>query len=84
LSQSQFLHRQTLFLRPDPAKVVVRPFKPATEPRDFNPTDRTRANHIVGRVLRLEIIYALRNALLELSAGAMSVLDAVDGSSTGT
>jgi hypothetical protein len=84
LSQSQFLHRQTLFLRPDPAKVVVRPFKPATEPRDFNPTDRTRANHIVGRVLRLEIIYALRNAFLELSAGAMSVLDAVDGSSTGT
>jgi predicted GH43/DUF377 family glycosyl hydrolase len=43
-----------LYLRPDPARVVVRPFKPATEPRDFNPTDRTRANHIVGRVLRLE------------------------------
>jgi len=33
---------------------VVRPFKPATEPRDLNPTDKTRANHIVGRVLRLE------------------------------
>jgi predicted GH43/DUF377 family glycosyl hydrolase len=32
----------------------VRPFKPATEPRDFNPTDKTRANHIVSRVLRLE------------------------------
>jgi len=32
----------------------VRPFKPATEPRDLNPTDKTRANHIVGRVLRLE------------------------------
>jgi predicted GH43/DUF377 family glycosyl hydrolase len=40
-------------LRPDPARVVVRPFKPATEPRDLNPTDKTRANHIVGRVLRL-------------------------------
>ena len=24
-----------------------RPFKPATEPRDLNPTDKTRANHIV-------------------------------------
>jgi predicted GH43/DUF377 family glycosyl hydrolase len=34
--------------------VVVRPFKPATEPRDLNPTDKTRANHIVDRVLRLE------------------------------
>src|SRR5437868_2944147 len=53
LSQSRFLNRQTLHLRPDPARVVVRPFKPAIEPRDLNPTDRTRANHIVGRVLRL-------------------------------
>ena len=34
--------------------MVVRPFRPATEPRDLNPTDKTRANHIVGRVLRLE------------------------------
>jgi predicted GH43/DUF377 family glycosyl hydrolase len=41
-------------LRPDPARVVVRPFKPATEPRDFNPTDKSRANHIVDRVLALD------------------------------
>ena len=54
MSQSRFLNRQILHLRPDPARVVVRPFKPATEPRDLNPTDKTRANHIVGRVLRLE------------------------------
>jgi predicted GH43/DUF377 family glycosyl hydrolase len=33
--------------------VVVRPFKPATEPRDLNPTDKIRANHIVERVLWL-------------------------------
>ncbi len=33
---------------------MVRPFKPATEPRDLNPTDKTRANHIVGRVLGLD------------------------------
>ncbi len=32
----------------------MRPFKPATEPRDFNSTDRTRANHIVDRVLALD------------------------------
>jgi predicted GH43/DUF377 family glycosyl hydrolase len=50
-----FLNRQTLHLRPDPARVVVRPFKPATEPRDLNPTDKTRANHIVDRVLALDL-----------------------------
>jgi predicted GH43/DUF377 family glycosyl hydrolase len=32
----------------------VRPFKPATEPRDLNPTDKIRANHIVDRVVRLD------------------------------
>src|SRR3984957_20084527 len=53
LSQASFLHRQALYLRPDPARVIVRPFKPATEPRDLNPTDKTRANHIVDRVLAL-------------------------------
>jgi predicted GH43/DUF377 family glycosyl hydrolase len=32
----------------------VRAFKPATEPRDLNATDKTRANHIVDRVLALD------------------------------
>src|SRR5436305_7349444 len=54
LSQATFLNRQALHLRPDPARVIVRPFKPATEPRDLNPTDKTRANHIVDRVLALD------------------------------
>src|SRR5271169_327206 len=54
LSQFRFLNRQNLYLRPVPTRVVVRPFKPATEPRDLNPTDKIRANHIVGRVLRLD------------------------------
>ena len=54
MSNTPFLNRQALYLRPDPARVVVRPFKPATEPRDFNPTDKTRANHIVDRVLSLD------------------------------
>ena len=49
-----FLNRQALHLRPDPARVIVRPFKPATEPRDLNPADKTRANHIVERVLNLD------------------------------
>ena len=50
----KFLNRQALYLRPDPARVLVRPFKPATEPRDFNPTDKTRANHIISRVMALD------------------------------
>src|ERR1700719_657706 len=54
LSKATFFNRQALHLRPDPARVVVRPFKPATEPRDFNPTDKSRANHIVDRVLALD------------------------------
>ncbi len=52
--QAIFLNRQALYLRPDPARVIVRAFKPATEPRDLNPTDKTRANHIVDRVLALD------------------------------
>jgi predicted GH43/DUF377 family glycosyl hydrolase len=54
LSQATFLNRQALYLRPDPARVIVRPFKPTTEPRDLHPTDKTRANHIVDRVLALD------------------------------
>jgi predicted GH43/DUF377 family glycosyl hydrolase len=54
VSQATFLNRRALYLRPDPARVIVRPFKPATEPRDLNPTDKTRANHIVDRVLALD------------------------------
>src|SRR5437016_3982680 len=54
VSQATCLNRQALYLRPDPARVIVRPFKPATEPRDLNPTDKTRANHIVDRVLALD------------------------------
>ncbi|MGU9978405.1 glycoside hydrolase family 130 protein [Phreatobacter sp. HK31-P] len=54
MSQSTFLNRHALHLRPDPSRVVVRSFKPATEPRDLNPTDKSRANHIVERVLALD------------------------------
>lgn len=54
MSQATFLNRQALYLRPDPARVVVRPFRPATEPRDLNPIDKTRANHIVDRVVALD------------------------------
>jgi predicted GH43/DUF377 family glycosyl hydrolase len=54
LSPAKLVNRQALYLRPDPARVVVRPFRPATEPRDLNATDKNRANHIVDRVLGLD------------------------------
>jgi predicted GH43/DUF377 family glycosyl hydrolase len=65
LSPATFLNRQALYLRPDPTRVIVRPFKPATEPRDLNPTDKTRANHIVDRVLALDA-EAAANQLVEV------------------
>jgi predicted GH43/DUF377 family glycosyl hydrolase len=54
VSNVTFLNRQALHLRPDPSRVLVRPFRPSTEPRDLRPTDKTRANHIVDRVLALD------------------------------
>lgn len=53
-----FLNRHALHLRPDPARVVVRAFRPSVEPRDYNPLDKTRANHIVDRVLALDVAEA--------------------------
>ena len=71
MSHSKFVNRQSLYLRPDPTRVVVRPFKPATEPRDLNPTDKVRANHIVERVLRLDPLIAAQQLqeVLENFAG---------------
>jgi predicted GH43/DUF377 family glycosyl hydrolase len=54
VSASTFFNRQPLYLRPDPSRVVVRPFRLASEPRDLNPTDSKRADHIVGRVLAMD------------------------------
>jgi predicted GH43/DUF377 family glycosyl hydrolase len=54
VSASTFFNRQPLYLRPDPSRVVVRPFRLASEPRDLNPTDWKRVDHIVGRVLAMD------------------------------
>jgi predicted GH43/DUF377 family glycosyl hydrolase len=54
LKSTPFFNRQALHLKPDPARVVVRPFRPAVEPRNFNDIDKTRADHIVERVLGLD------------------------------
>ena len=63
--QATFINRRALYLRPDPARVIVRPFKPTTEPRDLNPTDKTRANHIVERVLNLDPQAAADNGRID-------------------
>ena len=78
MSQATFLNRQALSLRPNPARVVVRPFKPATEPRDLNPTDKTRANHIVDRVLALDaetVKHQLADVLLNFQSRHRNLLD---------
>jgi predicted GH43/DUF377 family glycosyl hydrolase len=56
----------------------VRPFKPATEPRDLNPTDKTRANHIVDRVLALDaetVKHQLADVLLNFQSRHRNLLD---------
>ena len=80
-----FFNRQALYLRPDPARVIVRPFKPATEPRDFNRTDKTRANHIVDRVLRLDAETAaqqLAEVLENFDGRHRNLLDTFDARAT--
>jgi predicted GH43/DUF377 family glycosyl hydrolase len=49
-----FFNRQTLHLRPDPARVVLRPFEPAPEPRALNQVDKSRACRIFERILALD------------------------------
>jgi predicted GH43/DUF377 family glycosyl hydrolase len=53
-SRPTIFRRQATVLRPDPSRVLVRPFRPSVEPRDLNPLEKTRANHIVDRVLALD------------------------------
>jgi len=54
LLPSALVQRQSLTLRPDPKRVVMRHFKPNTEPRDLTPTDTKRVAHIIDRVLALD------------------------------
>lgn len=48
-----FVSRQSLELRGDCSRVVVRSFRPSVEPRAFNLLDRSRADHVIGRILSL-------------------------------
>lgn len=44
---------QDIVIMPDPDRVILRAFRPTIEPRDLNPIDRRRANHLVERVCKL-------------------------------
>ena len=67
MKPTPFFNRQALHLLPDPARVVVRPFRPAVEPRHLNDVDKIRANHIVARVMALPEpeVHALLKATLD-------------------
>jgi predicted GH43/DUF377 family glycosyl hydrolase len=54
LYQATLVNRQSLYLRPDPTRVVLRHFRPSTDPRDLHPTDMRRMSDIVHRVLELD------------------------------
>jgi predicted GH43/DUF377 family glycosyl hydrolase len=51
---NNLMARQALHLRPNPARVVIRPFRPAVEPRDINATDNNRVTNVVARVLAMD------------------------------
>jgi predicted GH43/DUF377 family glycosyl hydrolase len=90
MQPTPFFNRQALHLQPNPARVLVRPFRPSVEPRDFNPIDKTRADHIVARVMALgeaEVATLLaatlenfdgrhRNLLMKFEARAAEMEDA--------
>jgi predicted GH43/DUF377 family glycosyl hydrolase len=68
-------------LRPDPARVLARPFRPTVEPRDHNAVDKPRANHIVDRIVGLpaEIaegeLAAVMNGFRDRHADLLELLD---------
>ena len=53
VAQRFVTRRHDLCLRPDATRVLLRPFRPTAEPRDRNPIDKPRVNHIVDRIMAL-------------------------------
>jgi predicted GH43/DUF377 family glycosyl hydrolase len=59
-----------ILIRPDPARVVIRPFAPADDDPEFASSDRTRAQRIADRVLALEparVVEELQGIVASLS-----------------
>ena len=53
MADAPLVIHQDLCLRPDATRVLLRPFRPTVEPRDTNPIDKPRVNHIVSRIVAL-------------------------------
>ena len=53
MSELSCLNRQDIVLQPDPSRVVVRPFRPATDPRNLTAGEPNRLELIASRVLAL-------------------------------
>lgn len=45
-----------ILLRPDPARVVIRPFAPAEDDPEFATADCTRAQRIANRILAIRTL----------------------------
>lgn len=85
LTQSWFLKRQAVSVHPDPARVVVRPFSPAAEPRNLNAVEKGRVEHIIDRVLRLDEKAAdekLQAVLVDFKDRHRRLLDLFDSRAT--
>jgi predicted GH43/DUF377 family glycosyl hydrolase len=79
MTSHSFLNRQALYLRPDPARVLIRPFNPTADNRDLDPLGRTRAKRMLERIHGLDpaIATALMADVLENFAGRHRNLRAV-------
>lgn len=70
MSTAEFVRRLPVVLRPDPGRVVVRPFVPSVEPRDLNRLEQSRSQRIVGGVLGFgaaELDAALERVLVDFT-----------------
>ena len=78
---SAVLRHLDVRLGPDPARVLLRSFRPTAEPRDRNAIDKPRANHIVDRIIALPTDVAgaeLDSVLARFASRHRSFLERLD------
>ena len=54
MTEKLSLRRLPIVLRPDPARVLVRPFLPGEEPRDLHQSGSSRLSRLIERVLAMD------------------------------
>lgn len=54
MSTAEFVNRLPVLLRPNPSRVVIRPYLPSTETYKYAVVDRPRAQRIADRVIALD------------------------------